>query len=449
MAARAPHPVDVLDAELQRVLTPLLADPASPRGRGRPPLLTEALLWSAVAVCVLRQQATQTAVWRLLCQLGLWEHRLAVTPEAVRRGLHRTEPARIERLFQQVTAALASDQPADPSVAPFATGVYALDDSVLDPVPRVTAGTRACQRGDDALLPGRLSVLFNLRTQQVRHAILTDQPRQNEKVAAWPMAQTLERGSLLVVDLGYFAFPWFDALTDDGLWFVTRMKGKVSTVPRHGFTRTGQVSDTLVWLGAYRANQAKHPMRLVEVQVGRTRRRYLTNVLDPMQLSPAALVALYAQRWTIEEAFRLLKVELGLGVLWSARWPLVQQQVWAVLLIAQILLAIRSRIAVRAGVSPYVVSLRLLLRDLPWIVREHPDDSLGVIADSTVTPHGYLRPPRRRPVDVPTDLPVTPAPPEALATREPRYDHRVHSTAERRDQRHRARARLSKPLTAN
>jgi hypothetical protein len=390
MASAAPTPVDLLDAALQRLLAPALAapDPAPPRGRGRPPLLTEALLWSGVVVCILRQQPTQTAVWRLLCQLGLWHHRVRVSPESVRRGLHRTDPARIETLFRQVTAALATDQPGDATLAPFATGVYALDDTVLDAVPRVTAATRARPPGDQALLPGRMSVLFDLRRQQVAQVLITDQPRQNEKVAAWPMATTLDPGSLLVVDLGYFAFSWFDALTDDGRWFVTRMKGKVTSVPRHVFTQTGQVTDTLIWLGAHRADRARHPMRLVEIRVGQTRRRYLTNVLDPALLSPAMIVDLYARRWTIEEAFRLLKGELGLGVLWSASWPMVQQQVWAVLLIGQVLLALRGRIAGRAGISPFAVSLRLLLRDLPWIVREHPDDPLGTIAGLGVTPHG-------------------------------------------------------------
>lgn len=434
-------PLDLVESELQRLLSPLLTapDPDQPRGRGRPPILTEALLWSAVTVCILRQQATQTAVWRLLCDLGLWNQRITVTPEGVRQGLQRSDPTHLEALFTQVSTALAATLTPDRTLAPFATNVYALDASTLDTVPRVTASTRACSRGDHALLPGRLSALFDLRTQQFHRVLLTDAPHENEKVHAWPITQDLAPGSLLVMDLGYFAFAWFDALTDAGVWFVTRMRAKVTTQPIHVFTDTPDVRDTLVWLGVHRANRGKHRMRLIEVVVAGKRWRYLTNVPDPQQLSPREIVALYARRWTIEEAFRLLKVELGLGVLWSTTWSMIQQQLWAVLLIAQVLLAIRQRIAERAGVHPDWVSMRLLVRDFPWILRDHPDDPIGFVAGTGVKPHGYLRPPRRTTVTIP-EVAFVPAPPDLPTTRPARY-------GERRTQRHQAKANHA--LTSN
>ena len=438
----SPSPLDAIEAELHRLLSPLLNAPApdQPRGRGRPPILTEALLWSAVTVCILRQQATQTAVWRLLCDLGLWNQRIPITPEGVRRGLQRSDPARMEALFTQVSTALAPTLTPDRTLAPFATAVYALDASTLDAVPRVTAETRARARGDQALLPGRLSALFDLRTQQFHRVLLTNQPHENEKIPAWPITDGLEPGSLLVMDLGYFAFEWFDALTDAGIWFVTRMQKKATTQPIHRFTDTPDVRDTLVWLGVYRANRCKHRMRVIEVVVAGKRWRYLTNMTNPQQFSSREIVALYARRWTIEEAFRLLKVELGLSVLWSASWSVVQHQLWGVLLIAQVLLAIRQRIAERAGVHPDWVAMRLLVRDFPWILRDHPDDPIGFVAGTGVKPHGYLRPPRRTAVTIP-EVPIVPASPDLPTIRPARYDHRVHTTAERRDQRHRAKAK--------
>ena len=91
---------------------------------------------------------------------------------------------------------------------------------------------------------------------------------------------------------------------------------------------------------------------LVQFQVGQTRYRYVINVLDPQQRSRREIATVYARRWDIELAFQTIKQHLGLHLLWSAKPVAIQQQVWAVLIIAQILQALRLEIAGRAGVAP-------------------------------------------------------------------------------------------------
>ena len=41
-------------------------------------------------------------------------------------------------------------------------------------------------------------------------------PHQNEKVLARELVEELPAGTLVVADLGYFGFAWFDWLTDRG-----------------------------------------------------------------------------------------------------------------------------------------------------------------------------------------------------------------------------------------
>jgi len=74
---------------------------------------------------------------------------------------------------------------------------------------------------------------------------------------------------------------------------------------------------------------------------------------------------LYARRGDIELAVLLVKEHLHVPLLWSAKTVVIQQQVWAVLIIAPVLQALRLEIAQRAGVDPFEVSLPLLGEDLP------------------------------------------------------------------------------------
>ena len=67
---------------------------------------------------------------------------------------------------------------------------------------------------------------------------------------------------------------------------------------------------------------------------------YITNVLDPAQLTAADMVRLYGRRWDIEMAINLVKTHLKLHLWWSAKPVVIVQQIWAVLIISQILLTI-------------------------------------------------------------------------------------------------------------
>lgn len=422
MPAPAPPPLEAIEATL-RDLIPRLSP--APMPRGRPEILPGALLWTGLLVCILRHTTSQQALWRLLSQSGLWHFpRVPVSAEAVRIRLQRAGPTVMQDLFTQVTAELATRVPADATLAPFAPGVFAIDESTLDGVARTLPQLRAVPTGDDRVLPGKLITAFDLRTQQFHTVQTTDLPRQNERVAARDVVATLPVGSLILADLGYFGFVWFDDLVDAGFSFVSRLRAKTSYEVVHGLSAQGGVRDELVWLGADRADRAKHVQRLVTVPVGKTAHRYLTSVLDPTALSIAEVIRLYGRRWDIELAFKTVKRDLGLHLLWSASWELILTQVWGVLLIAQIASALRSQIAARAGIDLFDVSLTLLLRDLPCLVRDGPGDLIVRLAALPVTKGGYLRPSRRVRYVVPDDLPVTPRPAGLVLTRTPRYGGR-------------------------
>jgi len=190
--------------------------------------------------------------------------------------------------------------------------------------------------GDPRRLPGRISALFDVRVQQWVRVDVLAEATANCKAHARAMLSELQAGVLLLFDRGYLSFPWFDELSERGLWWISRYANHASMQVRHILYQGDGVLDAIVWLGAYRADRAKYPVRLVQFYHHGRLHRYLTNVLDPQQLSLADIARLYARRWDIELAFCLLKEHLQVSQLWSAKWEVVQVQIWCALLLGLI-----------------------------------------------------------------------------------------------------------------
>jgi len=277
-----------------------------------------------------------------------------------------------------------------------------LDQTVLDPVLRHRKILRDVPVGSHALLPGVLNCLFDVRRQQWWRVDFSPEPMQNEKPAALTLLEGVPQGALLLFDLGYFSFPWFDHLTHQGLHFVSRLRQKVTYETLHvlytGQNAQVQLRESLIYLGTG-ADRAAFPLRLIAVTRGQTTYRYLTNVLDPRLLPAWQVVDLYKQRWDIEKAFSLLKTDLGLHLLWSAQPNVLLHQVYATLILAQVVLALRSEIATRAQADVREVSLPLMLQTLPQLAADG-HDPVALFAERGRSA-GCIRPFRSRDYGVP------------------------------------------------
>lgn len=418
--------LDQIEDFLRSLIEALEIPAPNALGRGRPRILPAMCLWAGVIVAVLRGWTSQLAIWRLLTQIGLWDYPLyPLSDQAVYKRLGTDGAKDLERLFDWVSQAIGVrlEPYVQTRIAEFATEVMALDQSTLDPVLRHLPELRTGEKSTRELLPGKMATLYDIRRQQWKQVEYIEDAEQNEKVIARQMLADVPHGALLLADLGYFGFAWFDYLTDQGYWWVSRLRQKTSYEGLHVFYQNGDTFDGLVWLGAYRADRAKHAVRLVKFRVGQQVFQYITNVLDPQKLSLAEIAVLYARRWDIEMAFKLVKRELKLHLLWSGKQEVILIQVWAVLLISQILHALQLEIAARAGVDPFDVSLPLLVqylrmvkdRDIVAFWVEHGRDS------------GFIRPSRRIRIHTPPaplELYVFP-PPDLTLTRLPRYAGKI------------------------
>ena len=422
-----PALTDAIEGFLKPVIAQLQMDDSSTRGRPR--ILPALALWAGMLVCVARGFSSQLELWRLLTAQGLWDFpRFSLSDDAIYKRLKQASAQTFESLFQQITQVLRVQQApppataATPVLAAFAQGVYALDEMTLDAVSKRLPSLR---ERTDSVLPGKLSTVFDVRAQLWQHVAFQEDAAQNEKVAARALLASVPVGSLLLADLGYFAFAWFDDLTDQGYFWISRLRAKTSYTLLHtlyeGVHEGIAVWDAIVWLGAHRADRAAHAVRLIQISRAGQTWSYLTNVLDPQQLSVRQVGQLYARRWDIEMMFNLVKTHLKLHILWSSHTTVVLHQVFAVFTIAQIILGLRTDIAQRAQADVFEVSLDLMIRWLPRFARE------GLDPVQTLVERGrqarIIRPASRTRLSLP-DIPLhlyRPPPDTLPLSRTPRY----------------------------
>jgi hypothetical protein len=289
---------------------------------------------------------------------------VSVSAQAFYQRLSRLGHARFLLLFQQVTAHLRANTASRAWVhqlAPWAAGIFAIDDTTLDALARRVDELRVLKKGAPGTLAGRLGSVLDLRTGKLAEVLYNPDSTANEKTHLLPLVKRLGRGALVVLDLGYFSFKLFDAITEGKQFFVTRMRKLATYEVLQVLVDRPLYRDRIVSLGSNRSDRAAHPVRLVELWLNGEWWRYLTNVLDPHQLSAAAVWRLYLERWGIEQAFSAIKRVLGLASLRCSTPPGVLAQIWSTLTVFQILQDLRLEIAAAQGLNEDQVSWHRLV----------------------------------------------------------------------------------------
>ena len=425
------HPADQIVGFLHELLRPLPGDreeSSAPRGRGRPRELHSDHLWLAMLLAILRGFTGFASVWRLITWTGVGGFPvLCLTRAAIRKRLLHTDLSSLHDLLSRVSVALLpwTREAQDQSLAPFAHTVLDLDQSTLDAVRRACEDVREETKDSPRLLVGKVMGLFDIRRQQWVRLLFRDDVFANEKHLVEELFGGIQPGTLILADLGYFSFAWFDWLSEQGCWWLSRMREKTSYTLEHVLLRQGSTLDALIWLGAYRADGAKYLVRLMQFEHAGVTYRYLSNVCDPALLSMSDAARLSARRWDIELAFKALKGELGIHLWWSSHPILVLQQLLCALIVAQILHALHLRVAAEAGADLFDVSLPVLVKLLASAPARPSAHSLISLLVGKGRLQGLIRPSRRYQPVVPALLsPYTPAPADLLCIRKARYAQR-------------------------
>ncbi len=322
-----------------------------------------ALIWRRIpGVCTLQRMLSRERI--------LWTMPTKVSQPALSERFLTFPAAVVERVLYRVLARLPERQagrtrPLPPHLvaiqARFAAA-YAVDGTTREALFRKLDTLHGAP---EAPLAGHLAAAVDLISHQPAKRWWADDPATNDKALAPALVRWLVPNVLLVVDLGYFAYWLFDAITDAQSWFVTRMREKASYTVQQVRVNRAHVRDQIIQLGVYKGNgQCQHPMRLVEVFVHNHWQRYLTNVLDPQQLSVVDVVARYDARWSVETTFLVVKRLLDLAYLWVGSLNGVKVQVFATFLFYAILLDLCDDVADALGLTLAQVSVEMIYRGL-------------------------------------------------------------------------------------
>ena len=302
-------------------------------------LNTEGLLWTA-AVSV-SQQALSQRFGSLPAELFL-RVLVAVLPVFHARWQDRQRPLPPELAWAQAHY----------------TQILACDGSTLEALLRQVGLLRGLPVHP---LAGRMTALLDLCSRLPCHVWYEDDPDAHDQRFWQRIVAALKAGTLLIFDLGYTNFKVFAQLTAAKVIFITPAKRNLAYKVERYLRRTANVHDMWVWVGA---GEDRQLLRLVQVLYRGAWYRYLTNELDAEQLPTAYVVALYWQRWRIEDAYAIVKRLLGLAYFYSGSENAVCLQLWGTWMLYAVLVDLTDAVA-EALQKPFAaISMEMIYRSL-------------------------------------------------------------------------------------
>jgi hypothetical protein len=368
--------VQAVEQQLMDALNPsLLAprqlarrDPQQPQRliRRRQRLLTLPVMVAIIVSLVWRRGPSVAAIQKVLAREGLLGVApLQVSAQAISKRLDVLPAAVMGQLLVEVCTRLQAQLPPPLPHPSWATvrahfaPLAIVDGSTLEALRKKTEVLR--QR-EGLVLAGKVMVMVEAFSHRPLWQLYTEDAAANDKRFAVEILAALPVGGLLIFDLGFFSFLWFDAFTDQQKYFVTRMREKTAYHTVQVLSQGPYYRDERIEVGQYRSNPCQHPLRMISVLWQGTWYRYLTNVLAPQELSARQVCELYRRRWRIEDAFALTKRLLDLAYGWTGSTNAVQLQLYATLIFYAVLLTICQQVAEVLGEPLERISVERVFR---------------------------------------------------------------------------------------
>jgi len=333
-------------------------------------ILTLPVMVAFVVSLIWRQLGSVREAVRVLREEGmLWVEPLeAVSPQAMLERFN-TLPAELfyevmqEILPQMQQKAEARKRPLPPAVA-YARErfehIWSVDGSVLD---NLLKKAGLLQGADKPVLGGKITTAVDIVTQMPVHIWYKEDAQAHDQTFWEMILEVLVAGTLLLLDKGYIDYARFDHLTDKNVGFVTRMKANASYKVIQVLQKTETVQDLVIQLGS-KQKRCRHEMRLVKVRFRGQWYAYLTNVVDTEKLPAECVVALYDQRWRVEDAFNVVKRLLGLAYFYCGSVNAVQMQVWTTWLLYAMLVDLTDSVAEALHKPFKAISMEMVFRGL-------------------------------------------------------------------------------------
>lgn len=178
----------------------------------------------------------------------------------------------------------------------------------------------------------KLHTLLDLRTS-IPEIVTETHGQIDDRVAGRRMDLSgLKKGSIIVMDRGYMDYAWWRELSDQGLFFVTRLNPiqVITDLGQHREPDRGKgiLKDRRVRIGTYpKAALHPEPLRLV-VYHDREKKETYSYLTNNWMLSASTIARIYKYRWHIELFFKWIKQHLKIKAFLGTSQNAVLTQVW-------------------------------------------------------------------------------------------------------------------------
>ena len=141
-----------------------------------------------------------------------------------------------------------------------------------------------------------------------------------------------DKDAMYVFDRGYVDYERFDRMTDDGYFFVSRLKKNavIREVETFSVLEDSTVlSDRMVYIGSTQ-NRTENVFRLLEVED--TKGNILRLITNRFDLDAEEISEIYRQRWAIELFFKWLKQHVKIKHFYGMSETAIQNQIYLALI---------------------------------------------------------------------------------------------------------------------
>jgi len=351
--------------------------------------LTLPIMMAFVLSLIWRQIGSISELARLVKTEGLlWSEPMKVSQQALSQRLSSLPAELFNQVLQTVLPELdhrwsMRQRPLPPELAWAQQNykrVVCADGSTLDALIRKMGLLKDMETNP---LAGKMTALLHVCSRLPLQIWYEANPQAHDQRFFPQIQAVLERGTLLILDMGYINFQVFTQFTEQDITFLTRPKNNLSYEVDQVLHRSATVHDRVVWIGK---DDTRQQVRLIEVLYQGKWYRYLTNELDPHQLPTEYAVVLYWQRWRIEDAYNLVKRLLGLAYFWSGSQNAVELQLWSTWLLYGALVDLTDDVAQALNRPFGAISMEMVYRSLYYFTKAHErgetDDLITYLADN-------------------------------------------------------------------
>ena len=164
-----------------------------------------------------------------------------------------------------------------------------------------------------------------------QYAVISDGKEADIRVAR---KMSFAPGTMLVFDRGYADYQWWRSLTQQQVWWVSRLKDNAdyAVMEQRAVPEKGNVlKDEVVALFQLAAEGQDCWLRRIEVWV-EAKQQVMVFVTNHLRLAASTIAAIYKERWQIELFFKALKQSLKVKTFVGTSENAVQTQIWTALI---------------------------------------------------------------------------------------------------------------------